>query len=101
MTEDVIYGSPNGGVTKLLAGRGFDTHRCRGSLRAGCSIRRYPREETRLFTRKDGRWHLYMREVDFDYDATYIVEVAEISYCPFCGEPIYICPEKNRMDVKD
>lgn len=71
-------------------GRDFETHRCADSVKALCSIRRYGKEDKRL--RRDGEWHLYRREVDLDYDATYMVEVARIAYCPFCGEALFMYP---------
>jgi hypothetical protein len=68
--------------------RGFETHRCEGSLAVRCSIRRYPdtRSTPTYFSYKDGRWHLYQQVIDFDYDVTYMSEVAAINVCPWCGK---------------
>ena len=88
--SDEVYFSDKSdrSITRLSPERGYDTHRCPRSLRAECSIRRYPKEDTVRFTRRDGEWHLYKRRYDFDYDTTFMEEVARIDYCPFCGEPI-------------
>lgn len=68
----------------------FDTHRCEGSLKARCSIRRY--QDMRLsptyYSRKDGHWHLYEQITDWDYDSTYMSEVVRIRYCPWCGKEL-------------
>jgi len=65
----------------------FQTHRCNQSLNANCSIRKYQKSSIGRMDR-DGQWHLYSREVDFDYDVTYMSHVSKISYCPFCGEKL-------------
>lgn len=69
----------------------FQTHRCKQSLDANCSIRKYPKSSNGLMHNlmdRDGQWHLYSREVDFDYDVTYMSHVSKILYCPFCGEKL-------------
>ena len=72
-----------------MSAHDFDTHRCEGSLRALCSIRRYQdwRGYYRMF-RCDGRWHLYQRVTDWDCDSTYMSHVAAIRFCPWCGEEL-------------
>ena len=64
--------------------RDFETHRCEGSLKNYCSIRRY--QVRRNISNRDGRWHLWRQVTDFDYDVTYMSEVAAINVCPWCGE---------------
>ena len=69
----------------------FETHRCEGSLKARCSIRRLDCRVLPLrmaWMRTDGDWHLYMQDVDFDWNVTYMREVALIKYCPWCGEDL-------------
>lgn len=70
---------------------GFETHRCDGSLRARCSIRKHKGNTVpfrRAWMRTDGQWHLYEQVVDFDYDCTYMSEVAKIRFCPWCGKEL-------------
>ena len=69
----------------------YDNHRCEGSLKARCSIRRLDGRETpsrRTFMRADGQWHLYEQITDWDYDVTYMSEVARVRYCPWCGKEL-------------
>lgn len=68
----------------------YDNHRCEGSLKAHCSIRRcaYPKLWMRAFMRCDGQWHLYQRRYDYEYDCTYMSEVAAIKHCPWCGKEL-------------
>jgi hypothetical protein len=70
-----------------MSARDFDTHRCVGSLRARCSIRRYP-ERTPNYTHRDGHWHLYQEDYDTDYMTGYLRHVARIRRCPWCGEEL-------------
>ena len=66
----------------------FETYRCEGSLKTQCSIRRLDGKAIPLrqpWMRTDGQWHLYEQVVDFDWDVTYMSEVARIRYCPWCG----------------
>lgn len=67
----------------------YETHRCHGSLGAKCSIRRYrPGSGSPYLIGHDGRWHLYEREIDFDWDYVGMGEVAAIAYCPWCGREL-------------
>lgn len=69
----------------------YDNHRCEGSLKARCSIRRMDGRATplrRTWMRTDGQWHLYERIEDWDYDVTYMSRVARIRYCPWCGKEL-------------
>lgn len=70
-----------------MSAHDYDNHRCKGSLRARCSIRRYP-AQTLGYTYRDGHWHLYQQVTDLDYDCTYMSHVARIKYCPWCGEEL-------------
>lgn len=70
-----------------MSRHGFDNHRCEGSLRARCSIRRYP-ERTPNYVYHDGRWHLYKQDYDTDYMTGYLSHVARIKHCPWCGEEL-------------
>ena len=67
----------------------FDTHRCSGTRANQCSIRRYPAPTDgrgdSLYYKRDGRWHLFAQQYDFDWGDTYMSHVAPISVCPFCG----------------
>ena len=65
----------------------YDNHRCIGSLDAHCSIRRYP-AQTSGYAYKDGYWHLYQGDYDFDYMTGYLRDVTRIKYCPWCGEEL-------------
>lgn len=68
----------------------FETHRCEGLLAARCSVRRAKHRKLvpliDAWMQRDGMWHLYVQEYDFDYDLTYMSEVAAIRHCPWCGE---------------
>ena len=67
----------------------YDNHRCNGSLKARCSIRRMDGRTIRqAWMLTDGQWHLYQQFTDFDYDCTYMGHVARITYCPWCGEEL-------------
>lgn len=72
----------------------FETHRCEGSLRACCSIRRRYHDGPTTFVTElmlpDDGWHLLSQEFDYDYDDTYMVHVARIDYCPWCGERLEV-----------
>lgn len=72
--------------------RDYDSHRCDGSLRARCSIRRAKHRMMLPFRdawmRHDGMWHLYTQEWNSEYDVTYMSEVAAIRHCPWCGEEL-------------
>ena len=69
----------------------YETHRCDGSLRARCSIRRLDSKTIPLrlaWMRTDGHWHLYEQITDWDYDSTYMGRVARIRFCPWCGREL-------------
>ena len=70
-----------------MSAHDFDNHRCEGSLKAMCSIRRYSARVPN-YTYRDGHWHLYQQVTDFDYDCTYMSHVARIKHCPWCGEEL-------------
>ena len=79
----------------------FETHRCEGSLAAGCSIRRYPdtRPTPTFYSHKDGRWHLWKQTWDSEYDITYMNEVAAIRHCPWCG--VLLVTNKEVVEVSE
>ena len=74
-----------------MSPQGFETHRCKGSLKARCSIRRYPAmyDHRRPYNLHDGEWHLYELYVDLDWDYTGMREVAAINVCLWCGRDLY------------
>lgn len=67
--------------------RDFETHRCEGSLKAMCSIRRYP-EMTPNYTYRDGHWHLYQEDYDTSYQTGYLRHVTRVRFCPWCGKEL-------------
>lgn len=73
-----------------MRGHDFETHRCEGSLRSYCSIRRYPatNDYQRTFNFRDGEWHLYEQEWDSEWGVTYMSHAAAINHCPWCGEEL-------------
>lgn len=76
------------GVENMENQQGFETHRCDGSLKNDCSIRKYPADNSGLWPEweHDGTWNLFVRDLDMDWDYTYMEHVAPIEVCPFCGE---------------
>lgn len=61
------------------------THRCKGSLRAGVSIRFGRKYKGFTYAGDYENWRLFMYLRDYDYDRIYEEYVTEITYCPFCG----------------
>lgn len=59
------------------------TNRCKTSLTAGVSIR----FQKTMFDDKP-RWRLMYPYEDIDYMTTYLTNVCEIKYCPFCGQKL-------------
>ncbi len=61
------------------------THRCMGSLKARVSIR-----YEKGWNFKDGRdaWWMYQPLYDYEWDTTVLTTVAEIRFCPFCGQKL-------------
>ena len=68
----------------------FETHRCHGSLRSFCSIRRYdvPNGVHVPAFERDGMWHLRVLDYDSEYDYHYMDHVARIGFCLFCGKEL-------------
>lgn len=67
-----------------MTNRDFETHRCKGSLESECAIRKYPKT-SEGYTYKDGKWHLFDRVYNMDYEWVGVDEIATILYCPWCG----------------
>lgn len=63
------------------------THRCKGSLKAEVSIR-YDYKYTNLRLKDDYKhWRLFKSTLDNEWNK-YLLHVAEIEYCPFCGKKL-------------
>lgn len=71
-----------------MSAHDFETHRCEGSLKARCSIRRYPKRTPTYYAYDDGQWHLSQQFKDLEYDCTYLEHVTRIRFCPWCGEEL-------------
>jgi len=67
--------------------QGFETHRCDGSLRERCPIRKFEVDERHVWP-NDGYWHLYSLQYDYEFMRDYLTHVAVIDYCPFCGKEL-------------
>lgn len=64
------------------------THRCESSLKNGVSIRFTFHSE---FMRQDNdkeTWRLFNYVPNYDYNCVSSYPIAEIKYCPFCGEEL-------------
>ena len=66
--------------------RDFETHRCEGSLRRRCSIRKWLRKDWP--TRRAGVWTLSVLELDVEWDYWHMHGVADIRFCPWCGKEL-------------
>ena len=62
------------------------THRCKGSLDAGISIRWEKRLENLSLDNDWYAWRMSKYAYDFEYDVYVKHHFAEIKYCPFCGK---------------
>lgn len=62
------------------------THRCKGSLKEGVSIR----YENPYFPldKKLPQWWLEKAERDYEWDSYFVQVLMPIKYCPFCGEEL-------------
>ena len=65
----------------------YENHRFEGSLKARCSIRRYP-ARVPSYMYRDGHWHLYQGDYDMDFMTGYLRHVARIKHCPWCGKEL-------------
>ena len=64
------------------------THRCEGSLKNFISIR-YSNKYKNIITEDNTEvWRLFENAYDYDYGSHYQHDIAEIKYCPFCGEEL-------------
>jgi hypothetical protein len=62
------------------------THRCKGSLKNGCSIR-FMKE---IF-RDEPDWHIGCMQFDSEWGEYYMTYFpTHISYCPFCGKKLEV-----------
>ena len=66
------------------------THRCNGSLKADISIR-YVKG---WFDRKDA-WRMWKPMIDSEWSTTVLTPIAEIHFCPFCGQELEVPKEKT------
>lgn len=68
----------------------YEGHRCSGSLKSRCSIRRYPLDPGSLkpIYYRDGHWHMWALAYDSEWLVNYMSWVARIEYCPFCGKEL-------------
>ena len=65
------------------------THRCKGSLAAHIPIRKCKRFAWFKYTGDTIAWRLFKpREDDEVIGYIHLDHVAEIAYCPFCGEKL-------------
>ena len=65
------------------------THRCDESLKNKVSIRYRKAHEGWNINKNDYMaWRLFENAYDCDYGSHYQSHVAEIKYCPFCGEEL-------------
>lgn len=67
------------------------THRCKGSLEAGISIR----YEKDWFNRT--AWWISAPMLDDEWITTVLTPIAEIRFCPFCGQKLE-APEEQTSD---
>lgn len=67
-----------------MSAHGLETHRCEGSLKARCTIRRYPKRTPMHHRLEDGHWHLCQE----DYMTGYLRHVTRIRFCPWCGKEL-------------
>ena len=65
------------------------THRCKGSLAAHIPIRKCMRSGWLKYTGGTIAWRLFKpRSDDEVIGCIHLDHVAEIAYCPFCGEKL-------------
>lgn len=67
------------------------THRCRGSLKAGISIR-YGKDWF-----EGNAWRMWKTITDSEGITTVLTPIAEIRFCPFCGQKLEV-PEEETSD---
>lgn len=65
------------------------THRCKGSLKAGIAIR-YGKD---YFNRN--AWRIWAPMLDDEWITTRLESIAEIRFCPFCGQELEVPKEKT------
>ena len=65
------------------------THRCKGSLKAGVSIR-YGKD----WSNKNA-WRIWYPMIDDEWTRTVLTSIAEIRFCPFCGQELEVPKEKT------
>ena len=58
------------------------THRCKGSLKAGISIR----HGKGWF--EGNAWRMWKPITDSEWGTTVLTPIAEIRFCPFCGQKL-------------
>lgn len=68
------------------------THRCKGSLKAGVSIR-----YGMGWYDKQNAWQMWEPVIDDEWITTVLTPVAEIRFCPFCGQKLEV-PEEETSD---
>ena len=67
------------------------THRCRGSLKAGISIR-YGKGWF-----EGNAWRMWKPITDSEWGTTVLTPITEIQFCPFCGQKLE-APEEETSD---
>ena len=65
------------------------THRCKGSLKAGISIR----HGKGWF--EGNAWRMWKPITDSEWGTTVLTPIAEIRFCPFCGKKLEAPKEKT------
>ena len=66
------------------------THRCRGSLKAGASIR-YGKGWF-----EGNAWRIWYPMIDDEWTRTVLTPIAEIRFCPFCGQELGVPEGENK-----
>lgn len=64
------------------------THRCKGSLKHGVSIRFCNQYNFIKVSEDYEAWRLFILAIDDDFDTKYLNHIGEINYCPFCGKEL-------------
>ena len=66
------------------------THRCEGSWKAGISIR-----YEKGWSGSHNAWQMWRPLTGRGWDATVLISIAEIHFCPFCGQKLEVPKEKT------